>query len=86
MSQRILVSVIVVGLLAGVGIYIYKTLRPSTGRWLMVSQWLNDPSTYKDLEMHVGERCGNASFIFQPMALLASFGMIRSASVTVIRD
>lgn len=59
-----MLSVVVVGLLAG-GFYLYRTYRPGTGaRGAQVFAWIRNPAAHPELAMHAGTRCGDAPFIF----------------------
>jgi len=62
--RKPLIVVISVGLLAGLGFYVYTALRPSAARWLIVREWFDDPQSHRDLEIKRAARCGDAPFIF----------------------
>lgn len=65
MNKRLLLVVVIAGLLAGVGVYIYRALRPSSGRSLRVVEWLHDPTAHPDWAVEAGTRCSpSAPFIF----------------------
>ena len=53
-----------VGLLIGLGIFIYRSVRPSILRSSRLSQWLQDSDTHPEWVIQAGTRCGNAPFIF----------------------
>jgi hypothetical protein len=63
MSKRIWVIIILVGALAGLGFYIYRSLRPSAARSLNVLEWLRHPQDHPEWSIQTGTRCGNAPFI-----------------------
>jgi hypothetical protein len=62
--QMIAVTVVVIGLLAGMGIYLYSTLHRGSARGVVVWNWLRNPAAHTDLAIKAGARCGNAPFIF----------------------
>ena len=60
-----LVIVIVLGLLLGLGFYIYKKLRAdSSVRTPAVMDFIRNPAAHTDLVIKAGTRCKNAPFIF----------------------
>jgi len=61
---NLLVAVIVLGLLAGLGIYIYKYFRSSAARTPIVMDYIRNPAAHADLVIKAGTRCGDAPFIF----------------------
>jgi hypothetical protein len=63
-TQKALVGITVVGLLIGLGIYIYRQFHPSAARGQYVSRFLGEPSAYPALVMKAGTRCEDAPFIF----------------------
>jgi peptidoglycan LD-endopeptidase LytH len=64
MDKRGLVAIIMVGALAGLGGYLYLSLRPSFGRTTRLGEWLRNPSAHPDWMLRAGIRCGNAPFLF----------------------
>ncbi len=64
MSKGLLFACIIVGLFAGLGFYIYRTLRPATGRSVRVVEWIRNPSAHPEWAVQAGIRCGEAPFLF----------------------
>lgn len=64
MSQKHLFIIIVFGLLIGLGIYLYRELRPSLARTQAVVAFLKDPAANQHLVIQPGTRCNAAPFIF----------------------
>ncbi|MBN2387677.1 MAG: hypothetical protein JXB85_11720 [Anaerolineales bacterium] len=64
MNKRLLIGIILVGVLAGLGFYLYRTLRPGIAQSTRVWEWLRDPSAHPEWAMQAGMRCGNAPFLF----------------------
>jgi len=64
MSQKTLIGVIIIGLLAGLGIYLYRQFRPGTAKGQIVWAYLNDPAANQDLVIQAGTRCGAAPFLY----------------------
>ncbi len=63
MAKRIWVIFILVGVLAGLGIYAYRSLRPSAIRSLYVREWLRNSKDHAEWGIQAGERCGEAPFL-----------------------
>jgi murein DD-endopeptidase MepM/ murein hydrolase activator NlpD len=63
MSKRILVFIILAGALAGLGFYLYRSLRPSATRSLNVLEWLRHLADHPQWAVQAGTRCGNAPFL-----------------------
>lgn len=63
-NQRALFGIVVIGLLAGLGLYAFRALRPVDRRGLMVGTFLRDPTSQTGLVLKAGTRCGDAPFIF----------------------
>lgn len=61
---NMLVLVIVLGLLVGLGIYIYKQFRSSAARTPIVMDYIRNPAAHTDLVIKAGTRCNDAPFIF----------------------
>ena len=57
MDKRWLLAVLVVGILAGVGIYLYLGMERTFGRSSRVSAWIRDPSAHPDWAVKAGTRC-----------------------------
>ncbi len=57
MDRRGLLAVIMVGALAGVGFYIYRTMKPASGRSLRVVEWIRNPAAHPDWAVQAGVRC-----------------------------
>ena len=68
--QTTIVSILVVGLLAGLGIYLYRTFRPAAARSLEVRNWIANGISEPGAVIHVGERCGDAPFIYPTNGLI----------------
>ncbi len=63
-TQRTLITVIVLGALLGMAVYIYMQFRSSSARSPIVMMFLHDPAAHPELLIHAGTRCGEAPFIF----------------------
>ena len=63
-AQRTLIVILVMGLLIGLGIYIYLQFRSSAARTPVVMDYIRNPSAHSELVIQAGARCGNAPFIF----------------------
>lgn len=63
-NQKAIFTFIVIGLLAGLGFYLYREFRSSGARGLTVGVFLNDPNSQPGLLIRAGTRCGEAPFIF----------------------
>jgi len=63
-NQKMLIGILIVGLLAGLGIFLYREFRASGSRGLAVGAFLRDPASQASLVMKAGTRCGEAPFIF----------------------
>jgi hypothetical protein len=71
MPNRVLVvAAIVIGLLAGLGYYLYTTTRSSATRWLIVQEWFRDPASHADLMTKAGTQCGDAPFILPTSGMI----------------
>lgn len=62
--RKTLFIVIILGIIIGLGIYIYPFFRTSRTRSLYVRAFLNDPAANSQDAIQAGTRCGNAPFIF----------------------
>jgi peptidoglycan LD-endopeptidase LytH len=69
-NQKALIGVLVVGLLAGLGIYLYREFRSSGARSLVVGTFLRDPASQSKLVMKAGTKCGSAPFTFPTDGLI----------------
>lgn len=63
-AQKTLLGILIIGLLAGLGIYLYRELRSSGVRGQTVWAFLRDPTAQNRLVIQAGTKCGNAPFIF----------------------
>jgi hypothetical protein len=64
MDKRGLVAIILVGFLAGLGGYVYFSMRPSLGRTARLRDWLRNPSAHPEWTLQAGSRCDIAPFLF----------------------
>jgi len=62
-NQRLLFGIVIIGLLAGLGLYVVRELRPNDRRGLVVGTFLRDPVSQSRLVIQAGARCGDAPFI-----------------------
>jgi murein DD-endopeptidase MepM/ murein hydrolase activator NlpD len=70
MSKRILVTIILVGTLAGLGIYAFRILRPSATRSLNVLEWMRNSKDHPEWAIQAGTRCGGTPFIFPTTGMI----------------
>ena len=63
MSKRFLVVLLLAGSLIGMGIYLFRALRPSASRSMQVLEWLRHPQDHPEWAIQAGKRCGTAPFI-----------------------
>src|SRR3954470_8846662 len=63
-TQRTLITIIIFGVLIGLGVYIYLQFRSSATRSPIVMAYIRNPAAYADLVIKAGTRCGSAPFIF----------------------
>jgi len=68
--QAAFVTIIVVGLLAGLGIYLYRAFRPTASRGMDVRNWITSGLSDPENLIRVGERCGDAPFIYPTNGLI----------------
>jgi hypothetical protein len=73
-TPRMLVTVIALGTLLGLAVYVYLQFRSSTLastalRSAIVQAYLRDPASHADLVIKAGTRCGDAPFIFPTTGL-----------------
>jgi murein DD-endopeptidase MepM/ murein hydrolase activator NlpD len=68
MDKRWLLAVVLVGVLAGIGVYAYRTVyfprRRTFWRTSQLSEWIDHPAAHPDWMVHAGTRCGEAPFLF----------------------
>ena len=57
MDKRWLLGIVVVGILAGVGIYLYMNMQRTFGRSARVVEWIRNPSAHPDWAVRAGTRC-----------------------------
>jgi murein DD-endopeptidase MepM/ murein hydrolase activator NlpD len=57
MDKRWLIAVVFVGILAGVGFYIYGMMKPTFGRSGRVVDWIKDPAAHPDWAVRAGSHC-----------------------------
>jgi hypothetical protein len=71
MQKRVLLWLIITGVALGLGYYVYRTLRPSSGRSLNVVEWLRNPSAHPEWAVQAGTRClSTAPFVFPTNGLI----------------
>jgi len=68
--QATIVSILVVGLLAGLGIYLYRTFRPAATRSMDVRNWIAKGVSAPGAVIRAGERCGDAPFGYPTNGLI----------------
>ncbi len=70
-KQATIVTILVVGLLTGLGIYLYRAFQPTASRGMDVRGWIiqADMSDPENL-IRAGERCGDAPFIYPTDGLI----------------
>jgi murein DD-endopeptidase MepM/ murein hydrolase activator NlpD len=65
MQKRILLWLIFLGTVVGLGYFLYRYMRPSSGRSIHVIDWLRNPSIHSDWAVQAGTRClPDAPFVF----------------------
>jgi peptidoglycan LD-endopeptidase LytH len=74
-TQRTLITVILLGVLLGMAVYIYLQFRssPSAVRSAIVQAYIMDPGSHADLVIQAGARCGGAPFIFPTTGVAGYF-------------
>ncbi len=71
MDKRWLLGIVVVGILAGVGIYLYMNMQRTFGRSSRVVEWIRNPSAHADWAVRVGTRCApDAPFLMPTDGLI----------------
>jgi murein DD-endopeptidase MepM/ murein hydrolase activator NlpD len=68
--QAAFVTILVVGLLTGLGIYLYRAFRPTAARSLEVRNWITRGSSEAGAAIRAGERCGDAPFVYPTDGLI----------------
>jgi peptidoglycan LD-endopeptidase LytH len=63
-TPKKLVAIIVVGVLAGLGIYVFRTFRGSAARSPYVMAFINHPAENQEYVIPAGTRCASAPFFF----------------------
>lgn len=69
-TQKTLISVIIMGLLIGLGLYTYRQFHSSAARTQYVWKFLNAPQENASLAIQAGTRCGNAPFLLPTDGLI----------------
>ncbi len=69
-SPKTLLGILVIGLLAGLGLYLFFELRSSGARGQVVWAFLGDPTSQAGRVIQAGTRCGQAPFIFPTTGLI----------------
>jgi len=57
MEKRLLAATIILGILAGAGFIVYRTMRPKAGRTVRVLEWIRNPEEHPDWSVQAGSRC-----------------------------
>ena len=71
MDKRWLLAVMVVGIIAGVGFYLYLSMERTFGRTSRVVEWIRNPSAHPDWTVQAGTRCApNAPFLMPTDGLI----------------
>ncbi len=71
MEKRWLLAIMVVGILAGVGIYFYLGMERTFGRTSRMLEWMRDVSAHPDWAVQAGTRCAsNAPFLMPTNGLI----------------
>lgn len=63
-SPKKMIGLIVVGVLFGLGFYVYHTFRSSAARSPVVWQYITHPADHQNYVIQAGTRCNGAPFIF----------------------
>jgi murein DD-endopeptidase MepM/ murein hydrolase activator NlpD len=66
MAWRKLLWVIIVGVLVGLGIYVHRSLRPTSSRSTRVIEWINDPLAHPEWAVHAGTPCSRDAPFLMP--------------------
>ena len=71
MDKRILVGIILFGVLAGVGFYVYVMMRPKLGRSARVLEWIRHSQSHPEWSVQAGTRCASdAPFVMPTSGLI----------------
>jgi len=71
MDKRLLAAAIVVGVLAGAGFTVYRTMHLKTGRSARVLEWIRDSQSHPDWSVRAGTRCApDAPFVMPTSGLI----------------
>jgi murein DD-endopeptidase MepM/ murein hydrolase activator NlpD len=70
MDKRLLVTVIVIGVLVGLAIFLYQNIfrpmQPTMGRSSRVIEWIKNPAAHPDWAVRAGTRCAPAAPFIMP--------------------
>ncbi len=69
-DRQSIVSILVVGLLAGLGIFLYRAFLPTASRGMEVRGWISSGLSDPENLIRAGERCGDAPFIYPTDGLI----------------
>jgi murein DD-endopeptidase MepM/ murein hydrolase activator NlpD len=61
-----LLWIITAGVMLGLGIFLYRMVRPASGRSLRVVEWLRNPAAHADWAVQAGKRCDPAAPFLMP--------------------
>jgi peptidoglycan LD-endopeptidase LytH len=71
MDKRFLAAAILVGVLAGAGFYLYRTMRQTMGRSARVLDWIRDSQSHPEWSVLAGSRCApGAPFVMPTSGLI----------------
>jgi len=71
MDKRWLLAVILVGTLAGVGFYLYRMMKPTSGRSARVVEWIRHPADHPSWAVRGAARCApDAPFVMPTDGLI----------------
>lgn len=73
MNKSGLLAIVVFGILAGVGIYIFMSMERTFGRTSRVAEWIRNPSAHPDWAMQAGTRCSPDAPFLMPTNGLAGY-------------
>jgi hypothetical protein len=66
MDRRWLVAVLLVGIIAGGGIYLVLGMKRTYGRSSRVLEWIRNPQAHPEWSVHAGTRCGPDTSFLMP--------------------
>jgi len=69
-APKKLIGLIVIGILAGLGIFLFQSLRSSAARSPYVWTYLNKPADNQEYVIAAGTRCAGAPFIFPTTGMI----------------